>query len=185
VPQLPVIEAEADMSAVRVTFESKLPRTPGELWNWSTSVQGVAVEMAPILKLDFPNGMTHIPQDGGSLGKPLGNCKFLLFGILPVDLSRLTFVEVEPGRRFVEQSRLLSMKQWRHERVIAPDGDGTRVTDTLEFTPRFGTRLVAWFTSQLFRHRHARLQRQFSERRSVTRSQHHPQRVDMQPRESA
>jgi hypothetical protein len=141
--------------------------------------------MGPVLKLDFPEGMTHIPRDGSGLGKPLGNCKFLLFGILPVDLSRLTFVEVEPGRRFVEQSPLLSMKSWRHERVIAPGADGTQVVDTLEFTPRFATGLVKWFISKFFQHRHAVLQREFQERRSVSRSQKRSQPGYMQPRGSA
>jgi ligand-binding SRPBCC domain-containing protein len=157
------------VDTVRVTFESKLPRTPGELWSWSTSVRGVDAEMAPVLKLEFPKGMEEMPQDQGSLGRPLGNCKFLLFGVLPVDLSRLTFVEVEPGRRFVEQSPLLSMKSWRHERAIVPAVDGTRIVDTLEFTPRFATRVVTWFISRFFRHRHEVLQREFQERRSAAR----------------
>jgi ligand-binding SRPBCC domain-containing protein len=173
------------MSTVRVKFESKVPRTPGELWDWSTSVRGVDAEMGPVLKLDFPKGMTHIPRDGSGLNRALGNCKFLLFGFLPVDLSRLTFVEVEPGRRFVEQSPLLSMKSWRHERVIEPTADGTKVVDKLEFTPRFATGLVKWFISKFFQHRHAVLEREFQERRSVTRGQQRSQRVYMQPRKSA
>jgi len=177
------------MSTVRVKFESKVPRTPGELWNWSTSVRGVDAEMGPVLKLDFPKGMTGVPQDRGSLGKPLGNCKFLLFGIVPVDLSRLTFVEMEPGRRFVEQSPLLSMKSWRHERLIDPAADGTRVVDTLEFTPRFAPRVVKWFISKFFEHRHAVLQRTFPERRSVAslvaRGRQRAERGYLQPRKSA
>jgi ligand-binding SRPBCC domain-containing protein len=159
------------MSSVRITFESKLPVAPDELWDWSTSVHGVEAELGPLLKLDFPKGMTHIPRDGSNLGKVLGNCKFLLFGIVPIDLSRLTFVEVEPGRRFVEQSPLLSMKRWRHERIIAPGSDGTRLIDVLEFTPRFATGITKWFISQLWKHRHAVLVRQFHERRSVSRPQ--------------
>lgn len=162
------------MNTVRITFESIIPATPNELWNWSTSVRGVEAEMRPLLKLHFPAGMTHIPQDDASLGKVLGNCEFLLFGILPVDLSRLTFVEIEPGRRFVEQSRLLSMKSWRHERVIAHGLDGTRVVDTLEFTPRFAAGIVKWFVSRMFEHRHVMLRRQFHERRAALRSQGRP-----------
>jgi ligand-binding SRPBCC domain-containing protein len=154
---------------VRVSFHSKVARAPAELWNWSTSVRGVDAEMAPVLKLDFPKGMTHIPRDGSGLGRPLGNCKFLLFGLVPVDLSRLTFVEVDPGRRFVEESPLLSMKSWRHERTIAPGSGGTEVVDKLEFTPRFAPKLVAWFISKFFEHRHAVLQRTFRERRAVVR----------------
>src|SRR5437764_11736800 len=108
------------MRTVRVTFESRDPATPNELWNWSTSVHGIGTELGPVLRLHSPGGAIPVPQDQESLGKVLGNCTFLLFGIVPVDLSRLTFSEVEPGRRYVEQSQLLSMKRWRHERIIKP-----------------------------------------------------------------
>jgi ligand-binding SRPBCC domain-containing protein len=149
------------MKTVRLTFDSTVAATPAEIWAWSTSIRGVTAEMRPLLKVTFPHGMTHIPEGGDSLGKPLCNCKFLLLGVLPIDLSRLTFVEVEPGKRFVEQSPLLSMKSWRHERIITPTVDGARVTDKLEFTPRFASGLVAWFTTRIFRHRHAVLAREF------------------------
>jgi ligand-binding SRPBCC domain-containing protein len=177
----------AAMRTVRVTFESRIPRSVAELWRWSTSARGVQAEMAPLLKMTFPDGMQHIPQDRPSLGKPLGNCRFLLFGVLPIDLSRLTFVEMEPGRRFVEQSPLLSMKLWRHERLIESCDEGARVVDTLEFTPRVAGPAVGWFVSRFFAHRHAMLRRQFRERRSVTRaasSEQRADRIDMQPRES-
>jgi len=172
------------MSTIRVQFESKVPRSPAELWDWSTSVQGVETEMGPVLKLDFPKGMTHIPRDGSGLGRSLGNCRFLLFGFLPVDLSRLTFTEMEPGRRFVEQSPLLSMKSWRHERIIAPGPDGTQVVDRLEFTPRFADRIVGWFIARFFQHRHAMLKKHYRERRSMPRGQQGAQGIYMQPRES-
>jgi hypothetical protein len=45
-------------------LKAGFPATPAELWDWSTSARGVDAEMAPILKLDFPKGMQHIPQDG-------------------------------------------------------------------------------------------------------------------------
>lgn len=149
------------MKTVTLTFQSRIAATPAEAWRWSTSIHGVTMEMRPLLKVHFPKGMSHIPEQADSLGKPLGNCKFLLLGLIPVDLSRLTFTEVEPGRRFVEESPLLSMKRWRHERIVTPAGDGSVVTDRLEFTPRFAAGVVAWFTGRLFRHRHAMLQRAF------------------------
>jgi ligand-binding SRPBCC domain-containing protein len=153
--------AEANIRTVRIQIESIVPASPAELWDWSTSVHGVHEEMRPILKLAFPQGMTHIPRDGSGLGQSLGNCTFLLLGFLPIDLSRLTFVEVEPGRRFVEQSPLLSMKSWRHERTLTPDVGGTKVVDRLEFTPRFAPGMVGWFIRKFFQHRHAMLRRAF------------------------
>lgn len=153
--------AEATIRTVRVQIESTIPASSAELWDWSTSVRGVHAEMRPILKLAFPKGMTHIPRDGSGLGRSLGNCTFLLLGFLPIDLSRLTFVEVEPGRRFVEQSPLLSMKSWRHERTLTPIGESTKVVDSLEFTPRFAAGMTAWFITKFFRHRHAMLKKHY------------------------
>jgi ligand-binding SRPBCC domain-containing protein len=184
------------MRTVRLTFESRIPRSAAELWGWSTSARGVQTEMAPLIRMTFPKGMQHIPQDRGSLGKPLGNCRFLLLGLVPIDLSRLTFVEMEPGRRFVEQSPLLSMKLWRHERRIEACEEGAQVVDTLEFTPRMAGGIVAWFVGRFFAHRHARLRRQFRERRAVGRSvgrsvsraagsHERADRIDVQPGECA
>jgi len=156
-----IFAAEAIIRTIRIQIESTIPASAAELWDWSTSVRGVQAEMRPILQLAFPKGMTHIPRDGSGLGQPLGNCTFLLLGVLPVDLSRLTFVEVEPGRRFVEQSPLLSMKSWRHERTLTPEDEGTRVVDSLEFTPRFAPGMTAWFITKFFRHRHAMLKKHY------------------------
>ena len=160
------------MNAVSVEFESVVPATPDELWDWSTSVRGTAAEMRPLLVVDFPKGMTSIPQDQASMGRVLGNCKFLLFGLVPVDLSRLTFTEIEPGRRFVEQSKLVSMKRWRHERIITHGTDGTHVVDKLDFTPRLPGPIVKWFVSRFFAHRHTVLRRAFAnaERRAAARA---------------
>jgi ligand-binding SRPBCC domain-containing protein len=157
------------MSTVRVTFESKVPSTPAELWDWSTSVHGISTEMGPILTMHFPGNGIPVPQDHGGLNRVLGKCTFRLFGILPIDVSRLTFVDVDPGRSYVEQSQLMSMKHWRHERIIVPGSDGTRVIDKLEFTPRLPAVLAKWFISQVWKHRHAVLRREFRERRSAAR----------------
>lgn len=148
------------MATVQLTFATKVPASAEEVWAWSTSISGIKSEMEPILTMTFPNEMTHIGKDT-TLRKPLCRCKFLLFGIIPIDMSRLTFVELEPGRRFVEQSPLLSMHSWRHERVVTPAGEGACVTDRLEFSPRFASPIVAWFVKLFFGHRHAVLSRSF------------------------
>lgn len=148
------------MTTVRLTFETTLPASVQDVWSWSTSVRGIQSEMWPILKMTFPKGMTNIGKDT-ALGTPLGRCHFLLLGMFPMDMSKLTFLELEPGRRFVEQSPLVSMKMWRHERVVTAVGDGACVTDKLEFSPRFATPLVTWFVKLFFKHRHAVLARSF------------------------
>lgn len=149
------------MTKVRLTFTTEIPASPAEVWSWSTSIKGIQAEMWPVLKITFPKGLNNIDKDT-ALGKPLCRCHFLLLGIFPMDMSKLTFVEFVPGHRFVEQSPLFSMRMWRHERVVTPAGNGARVTDNLEFSPRFASPLVAWFVKKFFEHRHAVIARRFA-----------------------
>jgi ligand-binding SRPBCC domain-containing protein len=81
-----------------------------------------------------------------------------------VDYDDLVIVEIEPGRRFLERSSMATMKVWQHDRILDPDGDSTRVTDRLTFTPRRGVpkALVRVIVRALFRHRHRRLSGWFS-----------------------
>lgn len=148
------------MANVELTMTTEVPVSTQEAWAWSTSLDGVRTEMRPLLKVVFPKTMTHIGADT-MLGKPLGRCQFLLFGLFPIDMSKLTFTEIVPGHRFVEQSALLSMRAWRHERVITPsdDGRGARITDHLAFSPRFATPVVRRAVKLFFRHRHKMLAR--------------------------
>ena len=142
----------------RFTFATTVPASVDEAWSWSTSIRGIKSEMWPILKMTFPKDLTHIGKET-TLQKPICRCQFLLLGLFPIDMSKLTFVELEPGRRFVEQSPLLSMRLWRHERIVTPSPDGAVVTDNVEFTPRFAEPVVGWFVKRFFEHRHAVLSR--------------------------
>ena len=98
------------------------------------------------------------------LGKPVGRSWIRLFGVLPVDYDDLTIVDVEPGRRFLEQSRLFSAPQWQHERIVEPvDAAVSRITDRLTFTPRRGFGVLGPRMIQLiFWYRHRRLVRYFT-----------------------
>ena len=149
------------MAIVRHTFNTTVPASAEEVWAWSTSIKGIKAEMWPVLKITFPKGMTHIGEDT-TLDKPLCRCKFLLLGLFPIDMSKLTFVELDPGRRFVEQSPLLSMRSWRHERIVTPTADGALVTDNLTFRPRVAGPIVGWFVKLFFEHRHAVLAKAFA-----------------------
>jgi hypothetical protein len=93
-----------------------------------------------------------------------GKSWLLLFGFLPVDYDDLGIAELEPGRRFLERSTMLSMRLWQHERIVEPAGEGAcTVTDRLTFQPRLpGTaRLSRAVIEFLFRHRHGRLVERF------------------------
>jgi hypothetical protein len=75
-------------------------------------------------------------------------------------------VELEPGQRFLERSRMLSMRIWEHERTLEPARDGCRVRDRLAFEPRLpGTgAALQRIVRAIFRHRHRhrRLRAHFS-----------------------
>jgi hypothetical protein len=115
--------------------------------------------------MTFPKGKASLLDFKVVPGKPLFRSRILLFGVLPIDRSDLTMLEVEHGH-FIEQSPMASMKLWRHERVIVPAGEGALVTDKLEFSPRFATPLVRLFIKHFFQHRHSVLRRVFSHKQT-------------------
>lgn len=140
-------------------FESTLAAPPDRVWRWATSVDGILAEMRPLMRMTVPRGVNSILDLHVEPGKPLARCWVLLFGFIPIDRSDLTLVEIDDGRGFVEESPMLSMRRWRHERTIEPVGHGSRLTDRLTFEPRLGGPVVKWFISVVFRHRHAVLRR--------------------------
>ena len=147
---------------IELRFESALGADPRAVWQWATSVEGIADEMTPLLRMTFPRGMRALPVDAFVPGRRLCRSWLLLLGVLPVDRSDLTLVELEPGRRFLERSPMLSMAFWQHERIVAPSVLGTTVVDNLAFRPRLLPRVLARASVALFfRHRHARLRRRF------------------------
>ncbi len=147
---------------ISLRFESELAAAPDTVWRRVTSVEGIADEMTPLLRMTFPRGMHALPVDGFVPGRCLGRSWLLLLRVLPVDWSDLTLVELEPGRRFLERSPMLSMAFSQHERIVAPSQQGTRVVDNLMFQPRLLPHaLVRAGVVLFFRHRHARLRRRF------------------------
>jgi hypothetical protein len=96
-------------------------------------------------------------------GKRLFRSWLLLGGFLPIEYDDLALMEVEPGRRFLERSSLLSQRVWEHERVIEPAPAGCRLTDRVRFSPR-----VSWLAPvyalvfrAVFQLRHRNLRRAF------------------------
>jgi ligand-binding SRPBCC domain-containing protein len=148
---------------IELRFESALGADPHAVWQWATSVEGIADEMAPLLRMTFPRGMRALPAQDFVPGQRLCRSRLLLLRVLPVDWSDLTLVELEPGRRFLERSPMLSMAYWQHERTVTPAARGTVVVDSLTFRPRrvLPRALVRACVALFFRHRHARLRRRF------------------------
>lgn len=143
------------MVPVQLVFESNLKAPPAEVWAWAISLRGISAELAPVMRMTAPEGISSLSDAVVEPGKPLLRSWILLFGLLPIDRSDLTLVELEPGRRFLERSPMLSMKLWQHERVIEPRPDGgSQITDRLTFEPRLAAPLVKWFIATVFTRRH-------------------------------
>jgi ligand-binding SRPBCC domain-containing protein len=149
------------MGQVELVFRSDLSAPVGEVWAWITSVEGISRELWPILKMTVPRHVRKLGDVPLTPGKPLFRSWVLLFGVVPIDRSDLTLLELTDLRGFVEESPLLSMSLWRHERSLEPQGARTILVDRLTFRPRFGTVLTRWFIRRVFTHRHDVLRRQF------------------------
>ena len=147
-----------------VERSSVLSASAADVWARVVTPEGINDEFWPWLTMSLPTGALALSIDTLELGKPVGRSWIRLFGVLPVDYDDLTIAELEPGRRFLEQSRLFSAPQWQHERLVDPvDDASSRVTDRLTFTPRRGFGLLGPRIIRLiFWYRHRRLRRFFS-----------------------
>ena len=146
-----------------VERSSLISAPAADVWARVVTPEGINDEFWPWLTMSMPKSASDMSIDTLELGKPVGRSWIRLFGVLPVDYDDLTIVDVEPGRRFLEQSRLFSAPQWQHERVVDPvDEESSLITDRLTFTPRRGFGLLARPLIELiFWYRHHRLVRHF------------------------
>ncbi|QRN97067.1 SRPBCC family protein [Archangium violaceum] len=145
------------------SLTSDLRAPPEEVWSHATRMQGVNREFFPLVRMTWPSSDGSLPSPP-PLGQRLFRSWILLFGLLPIDYDDLTFVEFEPGRRFLERSVLFSQKQWIHERIVTPTATGCRLTDSVRFIPRLrplGSLHLAVFR-WAFHWRHRNLRRLFS-----------------------
>ena len=144
-----------------VMRSSRLRASAADVWTAATSMDRINREMAPWLRMTYPSEAAGLTLDSPEvrLGEPLFTSYVLFLGVLPVERMLVTLTALEPGRRFVEQSRMLFIRSWRHERTIAPDGDGCVVTDQLTVEPPLPifTPLVGAIVEAFFGHRHRQL----------------------------
>jgi len=151
--------------AISLQFESKLGAPREWIWDWITSLRGISAELSPLLRMTAPRGVLNITDVEFKPGVRLFRSRVYLFGILPIDRSDLTLLELDPGRGFLEQSPMLSMRLWRHERRILDcpdDASASLLIDRLSFSPRWAPGLVRWFLRRVFLHRHAVLRAAFT-----------------------
>jgi len=153
-------------------ISSTLAAAPERVWRHATTPDGVNRELRPLLRMTFPASAADAVRDGATLeelaartrpGERVGRCWILLAGVLPVEYDDLAFAELDPGRRFLERSTLLTQRTWEHERTVDPHPQGSRLTDRIRFEPRIPwlEPVFAVVVGWLFRWRHRRLRGMF------------------------
>jgi len=141
-----------------IAISSRLRAAAGDVWARALTAAGVNDELRPFVRMTFPAGTDDL-LEGLVLGRRLCRSWILLGGVLPVDYDDVTMVALEPGRRFLERSTMLTQRVWEHERLIEVDAAGCRLTDRVRFEPRLallGPAYRAIFAAT-FRWRHRRL----------------------------
>ncbi len=138
-----------------------------QVWERVVTPEGINDELRPWMTMSMPRGAKDLTVDTVPVGEPIGRCWLRLFGVLPFDYDDLMIAELWPGRGFHEESTMLSMRLWRHERTLERGGaTKTVVRDRLTFelkTPlRLLSPIIAAGIGALFGHRHRRLQRHFA-----------------------
>ena len=140
-----------------------MPASPDVVWARVSTFEGINAELQPLMRMTAPAHIRALDPSEVVLGERIFRSWVLLFGVLPIDFDDLTLVELEPGRGFLERSRMLSMRVWEHERRLQPVAGGCRIVDRLTFQPRLPGMgpLLERFIRLTFRHRHRRLRGQF------------------------
>jgi ligand-binding SRPBCC domain-containing protein len=138
---------------------SHLRASPERVWAHATSMAGINHELAPLLRMTHPPGVTALGDLQPPLGTPLFRSIILLFGIVPIDFDDVILEAMEPGRGFRERSRTLSQRTWLHERSIEPLDEGVRLVDRVAFEPRVpgAGGVLAPLLHLVFRNRHRKL----------------------------
>jgi ligand-binding SRPBCC domain-containing protein len=149
-----------------VERESVVDAPADRVWARVTTPEGINDELWPWMTMSMPRGQKDLTVDTIPVGTPVGRCWMRLFGVLPFDFDLLMIEELFPGRGFHEESTMLSMRRWRHERTVTPDGGKSVVRDRLTFDPRLPLRplgpVLKVGIGALFGHRQRRLQRYFT-----------------------
>ncbi len=137
-----------------------------QVWARVVTPDGINDELWPWMTMSMPRGAKDLTVDTIPVGTPVGRCWMRLFGVVPIDYDLLTVEKLLPGRGFYEESTMMSMRRWRHERTITPDGDKSVVRDRITFQMRLplrpATPIMAVALRALFGHRQRRLQCYFA-----------------------
>jgi ligand-binding SRPBCC domain-containing protein len=156
----------------RVEVQTRIGADAGAVWDRVTTKDGINDELMPVMRMTMPGPLRGRTLADITPGQHVGRSWMLLLGVVPFDYDDITIARIEPGH-FLEQSTMLSLRRWEHERTIRADGDAACVvSDRLGFEPRALLAVIPGMTAllrvvveRLFRHRHRRLARHFASRR--------------------
>jgi ligand-binding SRPBCC domain-containing protein len=147
------------VGTIEIVTASALAAAPERVWERVASLAGINHELGPWMRMTAPRGaelsVEHVP-----IGRRWFRSWVLLGGVLPFDFDDLCIERLEPGRGFLERSRMLSAPVWEHERTLEPlAGGATRLIDRVAFEPRAAAaaRLHRAVIRATFSHRHRRL----------------------------
>jgi ligand-binding SRPBCC domain-containing protein len=147
----------------QIRIRSRLGAPPKTVWERVITPEGVNEELRPLLRMTVPRGLDGFGIEDVRPGERIGRSWVLLFGLVPFDYDDIRLERVDPGRGFLERSRMLSQRLWEHERTLEPLDGGCALSDRIAWEPRLplpGT-LLRPLIALVFRHRHRRLRRRF------------------------
>lgn len=98
---------------VLIERQSVVAAPAEQVWQRVVTPEGINDELRPWMTMSVPRGAKGMTVDTVPIGAPIGRAWLRLFGVLPFDYDRLSIAELEPGRRFREDSTMLSMRQWQ------------------------------------------------------------------------
>jgi ligand-binding SRPBCC domain-containing protein len=154
------------MNTLQLTTRVAVPAPT--LWA-AQSMATVNHELGPWIQMTVPPAwrgrrLVEWPGSAGPGAGPAGlfSSWVLLLGLLPLDRHAFGTLALQP-LRFVESSSSWLLRAWQHERVVHAVPGGCEVTDRITYQPRLGLMapLLGAIYGLVFRHRHARLARQY------------------------
>ena len=142
--------------------ESRVAASRDTVWRHATRPSDLDREFRPFLRMTFPPEIEDLAATFRP-GERICRSWILVFGLIPVEYDDLSFVELEPGRRFLERSTMLTQRRWEHERTVEEIDGGTRVVDRVEFESKLPILepIQALVFRAVFAWRHYRLRRLF------------------------
>lgn len=89
---------------VLIERQSVVAAPAEQVWQRVVTPEGINDELRPWMTMSVPRGAKGMTVDTVPIGAPIGRAWLRLFGVLPFDYDRLSIAELEPGRRFREDS---------------------------------------------------------------------------------